>query len=729
MTKGNPQTTTQVADVVPQTTSQKVDLLFMIDNSRSMGDKQQYLAQAVPDLLQRLLTPNCVDAAGKPNGMTSDANGSCAQGSAGFPPVHDMHIGVVSSALGSMGGDECGPSMPGVTPVPDGQNDDGQLLDRGGVAMASTTGFLAWYPTTGGGASPTGGARQETETDSSALVADFQRVVTSVGQNGCGIEAQLESWYRFLVQPDPYQSIYVDASGVHLDGYDAVVLKQRHDFLRPDSLLAIIDLSDENDSTIDVRSNPGTPVAGYNMMTAAFAPYRGTGACATNPTDPACTSCAFASGDPACSPSPLYTERGTGDPQASPNLRHVRMKQSFGLDQQFPIERYVNGLTSSMVPNRSGEYPEGAQTYDSTHPNCANPIFSQDLPDGSNLDPDALCNLIRGPRRPDLVFYAHIGGVPHDLLQENPSDPDSPQKEALTEDDWRKILGADPAKYDESGIDPRMHETFKLRATTVPWKAGTAPEVIQFWDLAYSCTFPLASPRDCTDPANSDTCDCAPTSADASKYDWELCDPNDKTKQVAAKAFPTLRELWLAKLLGPQGVVSSLCPIHAQPQNGDPHDPLYGYRPAMTAIVDRLKTRLGATCLPRHLTPDPAGAVPCLVLASLPTAKDTCDASRGQHAVDPQSLAQAAKGLSGQYGASAFDPTQHAICEVDQLTGSDLQGGSCSQSNKPGWCYVTGTAAGELCQQAVLFSPGGTPTPQSMVTLVCLEGSAGAPAL
>src|SRR5437762_605146 len=40
----------------------KVDLLFAIDNSASMGDKQALLAAAVPTLVGRLLNPRCVDA-------------------------------------------------------------------------------------------------------------------------------------------------------------------------------------------------------------------------------------------------------------------------------------------------------------------------------------------------------------------------------------------------------------------------------------------------------------------------------------------------------------------------------------------------------------------------------------------------------------------------------------------------------------------------------------------
>jgi hypothetical protein len=39
-------------------------------------------------------------------------------------------------------------------------------------------------------------------------------------------------------------------------------------------------------------------------------------------------------------------------------------------------------------------------------------------------------------------------------------------------------------------------------------------------------------------------------------------------------------------------IVSSVCPIHPSFQNGDANDPLLGYRPAVRALVDRLKDAL-----------------------------------------------------------------------------------------------------------------------------------------
>ena len=109
------------------------------------------------------------------------------------------------------------------------------------------------------------------------LNSDFQQLVVGVHQFGCGIESQLETWYRFLIQPDPYDSLAtakVNGQTVaQWVGVDTTILAQRADFLRPDSLVAILVLTDENDSEVDVRSFGGTA---YNFMSTGFAPPRGT---------------------------------------------------------------------------------------------------------------------------------------------------------------------------------------------------------------------------------------------------------------------------------------------------------------------------------------------------------------------------------------------------------------------------------------------------------------------
>jgi hypothetical protein len=646
--------------------ARKVDLLFDIDNSASMGDKQAILAQAIPDLVTRLVTPNCVDAGGNVVGV-SDANGQCASGgTVEFAPVRDMHIGILTSALGGRLGTGTCPTtgllsmqtLANGTQISRHNDDQGHLINRGSdpnnladysespIPDMGTLNFINWAP--GATSSPTG---QPIVSDPVQLQTDLAKAIVGVHQFGCGIESQLESWYRFLIQPDPYASLGLDSTGkvAQWVGIDTTILAQRAAFLRPDSLVAIIVVSDENDSEVDVRSFGGTA---WNFMSNSFPPPRGTSACMAG--DPAtvdsaaCTSCSFgqSTSDPSCQmsggvyPTSMNTSWGF-----DLNLRHVHEKEKYGVSVQFPIERYVVGLTSGTVPDRQGEYPAGASSYQglaSVNQNCTNPLFAGALPaPPAGTDPSAwtpsqsdVCNLPPGTRDASLVYYSHIGGVPHQLLQTDPANPDSPQKDSLSPADWTLIVGKDPLDYDYSGIDPHMVESVQPR-TSVPMPAvgafpvfspdapeGTDPvsgrESITdstmaehsglLVDLQYACTFKLSAPRDCSDSATSadptllDSCDCTPPISGTGSFTHDeipaVCNDTTPTHEDSAKAYPTIRELLLAQLLGQvdganPGIISSICPIHAAPPASGPNlDPLYGYRPAMNAIANRLKLSL-----------------------------------------------------------------------------------------------------------------------------------------
>jgi hypothetical protein len=450
---------------------------------------------------------------------------------------------------------------------------------------------------------------------STQLVQDFASMVGGAGVFGCGLESQLESWYRFLVQPDPYAAIEVDA-GVSNGGntvaswvgVDQTILQERADFLRPDSLVLIVDLSDENDSEVDVRSVSGL---GHHWMDSSFDPPNGTTACGSSPGSAACQSCAQGSNsqtDAQCKAKQLYT--AINDWGYDLNLRHVHMKAKYGIDTQFPIDRYVTGLTSSTVPDRDGEYPAtgGTTGYVGTK-NCTNPLFATGLP-SSGTGTSTLCHLPPGPRTSDMVFYAHIGGVPASLLHFTPGNPAA---SALSSADWVKILGKDPLNYDYSGIDPHMIESYQPRSgLAAPGSANnTDPINGHEWitdqpvgvmgghvlqvDRQYACIFPLfdsagnAMTRDCSLPQNANFCDCPHQAGTVNAMQLPpVCDQTTITKQVAAKAYPTVRELLVAKLLGNQGIVWSLCPIDGF-DSATHDDPLYGYRPAVELMVDKMR--------------------------------------------------------------------------------------------------------------------------------------------
>ena len=187
--------TTQETDVrVEQNIKNKVDILFMVDNSPSMIPKQNQLKSQFPQLIKIL------DDFGKMN-----------------PAWY--HIGVVTSDLGAgqfnLGGGQCHPG-----------GDGGQLQAVGAAAAAGCTAptggvnFIDYnqlMPDASGNATSNLPPGQDLATTFSCMA--------SVGAAGCGFEHQLESVYRALHDPVP----------------------ANHDFLRPDALLVVVWVTDEDD--------------------------------------------------------------------------------------------------------------------------------------------------------------------------------------------------------------------------------------------------------------------------------------------------------------------------------------------------------------------------------------------------------------------------------------------------------------------------------------------------
>src|SRR5262249_12451770 len=92
----------------PVTPSNQVDLLFVVDNSQSMGDKQSLFAKASARIIQELTAPT----GGSRTGIAA------------------LHVGVITSSLGSYGTSACDPSNPH-------NNDQGHLLPRDGENASS----------------------------------------------------------------------------------------------------------------------------------------------------------------------------------------------------------------------------------------------------------------------------------------------------------------------------------------------------------------------------------------------------------------------------------------------------------------------------------------------------------------------------------------------------------------------------------------------------------------
>ena len=406
------------ADAAPPTKVEKIDLLLLIDNSTSMADKQDILALTVPDLVQRLVS------------RQDDA-------------VKDLHIGVITSSLGGAGADTCadGPSG-GYNP---------RMQDMAHLVARSPTnplqplptwqdkGFLFWDPTQQG--VPPG------EASTSALVDRFASIVRGAGQDGCGFEMSLEAWYRFLVDPAPYGKIVPTdcATGEPVDGggcrgpdgtVDQTVLSQRKDFVRPDSLVVVLMLTDEDDCSVVPEGQGFLALQAYSGMSPFHLP-RGTSACATDPASAECKSC----GIPGNETDPECQKGGFAEHEDALNLRCWHQKQRFGMDFLHPIDRYVRALSQPRLEDGTW-----------------NPLFCPETsPDG------ATCATT--PREPSQLLLAGMVGVPWQLIARNPNDLSAGYLPA-TELSWGAIAG-DPARYIDPS-SPFMQPSIDPRSGTDP---------------------------------------------------------------------------------------------------------------------------------------------------------------------------------------------------------------------------------------------------------------------
>lgn len=679
---GDGDLTTPFIEQISTTTGTQLDLLFVIDNSQQMADKQALLASAVPQLLERLSNP--------PVGT-------------GF---NDFHIGVITSSLGSAGATTC----------PRGDltfnyDDQAHLIP----SVRSTVddpglGFLTWSDT--GDGSP---------------AFELSGHIQGAGEVGCGLEAPLEAMYRFLVDPAPPEEVVLNQnSRSEPMGTDQTVLAQRDAFLRPESTVGIVILSDENDCSI-MTGGAYYNNAGFGYLTGepTFEMPLATSACEENPNDACCFSCLQASSPlPGCE---SYASECASNPIRSPendriNVRCLDQKRRLGVDLLFPTQRYVDALTSStIIDARSGD-------------TVNNPLFR-----GGSGTPQ---------RQPGSVFVLGIVGVPwQDLAtDESLSDPaimayrtpeqlgrrDVETPEGLSTR-WEVILG-DPglAEYSnqcqddpslaECGtapvlpLDPFMIESIDERPAglanpitgdIIVASTSTDPQANSIngheYDntalhldgapardnLQYACIFPLETPKvSCTEDDVS--CECG-SEPDRNR---PVCQPPAggpaATSQYYAKAYPSPRILRLIQELGPSGLAASICPKLALSSQGPVTDPNFGYNPAMVLFADALVAGRGARCLPRELPTDSEGRVSCDLIetaAGLDCARD------GRRTVSSEVEAELREHLQEIGRCSGAQCEEFEICAIEQLTGTGrsacLQNeGNPDSFDEAGFCYI-----------------------------------------
>ena len=220
----NPCNRTSFTRNIEVTNVDKVDLLFMIDNSGSMREEQDNLIEEIPRLVRVL---------------ASGDSTTPADGIQDFPPVTSLHVGVISSDMGSG-------NQTGVRTCTPGLGDDGILRSSSRIATAPC---MASYPS-GTFEFMAGG-------DTNAFAATIG-CVANLGTNGCGFEQQLEASLKALTpaNAEPWTAMgympprFYDAASGLRDRLAGHGTGANDGFLRPNSALAIVLVTDEEDCSV-----------------------------------------------------------------------------------------------------------------------------------------------------------------------------------------------------------------------------------------------------------------------------------------------------------------------------------------------------------------------------------------------------------------------------------------------------------------------------------------------
>ncbi len=614
----------------------KLDLLIVVDNSSSMADKQAELARQLPEILGELIDPEPDPATGRRARFS------------------DVHVGVITSSLGSHGTSACSVALSNPT-----SDDRGHLLPRANecaTAVAATPLSWAFRP----------GADQAAE--ALQLGAVTSCVIASAGEKGCGYEETWEALYHFLVDPAPYAKAEATCSfgtggddcenKIVVGGLDTELLAQRKAFLRHDSMLEVIVLSDENDASL----RP----AGLNWLPWAHAAGtmpRGFSSCANVPDDfepesPAdfaklhddykCWSCFERPDDPSCS------LPWAGDPLNNDvdgrSLRAMQQTKRFGYNFLWGRQRYVDAFTKGQVVGSDNKL-------------APNPIFAG------------------GFRTSDLIVVATIVGVSPRLVANSDGTPKD-----LSSSDWDLIAGPIGKR------DLHMIESIKPRDGLARFAGdrsvdpvnGGDRDIVDGDDLQDACI----ERRTSTAP----TVDCVGPDAHQKN---PLCGASNT--QPFFKAYPGLRHLRIARDLGISGYVASIC-------GGS-------YRPAIRGLTEKLNAVVSAQCLRTSLSVDSEGRVDCLLVESLAAGTDegkSCEqlgpglctpgaepCRREDSSYPPVSPAEASAHLTLPITVIAADGTgrsertsthvekgnvyvtgngqRHLVCELAQFGGAALQ--------------------------------------------------------
>ncbi|MGF1469076.1 MAG: hypothetical protein ACFCGT_23365 [Sandaracinaceae bacterium] len=216
----NPCTQSAVGQEIQVESVDRVDVLFVVDNSNSMRDEQNTLAREFPLLVNTLATGD----------FNRDGDNEDPED---FRPVRDLNVGVISTDMGTGGFGGIG----GCTMADIG--DDGILQNTGAEDDPTCVGrtferFLNFVP------------EEADEGDATQFANDFS-CIARLGVGGCGFEQQLEAVLKATSPANPTAWTapgYVAPRFLFTQGQAD---GPNEGFIRENSVLALVVVTDEDD--------------------------------------------------------------------------------------------------------------------------------------------------------------------------------------------------------------------------------------------------------------------------------------------------------------------------------------------------------------------------------------------------------------------------------------------------------------------------------------------------
>ncbi|MEM1418476.1 MAG: hypothetical protein AAGH15_26515, partial [Myxococcota bacterium] len=205
---------------VPAGPADALDVLFVIDDSGSMEEEQASLADAIPRLVQALVTGRVLDA----------GTGAVLRE---FRPLSSLRMGVVTTDMGTGGS-----NLPTCFEARFG--DDAVLSRRG--AVGTSPGCGASYPSFFTFEAEAAGTDAERDAIAASLANDVS-CVAQVGIGGCGFEQQLEAMLKAITPASSDLRFAEDTQGNGAGGAN-------DGFLREEAALGIVLVTDEDDCSV-----------------------------------------------------------------------------------------------------------------------------------------------------------------------------------------------------------------------------------------------------------------------------------------------------------------------------------------------------------------------------------------------------------------------------------------------------------------------------------------------